>query len=94
MAGLTPGSQVYPTVFGPPAEGHPQGAMGSVLADLPPVTVDTQGEATITFVPNRPLVPGAYSMWVENGPYDCQGADRACRFFTVGSQAPQKMRTR
>jgi hypothetical protein len=65
-----------------------------VLADLPPVTVDSQGEATITFISNEPLVPGAYFMWVENGPDDCQRAGRVCRFFTVDSQAPQKMRTR
>lgn len=84
MAGLTPGTRVLPTVYGPPTPDAPADAVASVHADLPPVTVDARGEAGFTWEPETPPPPGTYAVWLENGPPACHAEGRACRFLTIG----------
>jgi hypothetical protein len=83
LAGLAPNSTVYPTVFVVGPGPDPEERYVESVAVLQPTTVNSSGEATISWRPGAPLRPGTYVLWIENGPPECRDSYPRCILFTV-----------
>lgn len=85
LAGLRPGSLVYPSLYRKAAPGaEPPDHVYSFAVDLDAVPINAYGEAVVSWLPPPDLEPGEYAFWFESQPAISAG-HRPSAIFNLAS---------